>query len=300
MGIPRRYPLGSATIIFNNIDWYGDGRYLDLKPIPNRLISYKSLNNRLPIAGISHACPWTPQSFLSSNIIFQSDWWMPKRLKSLWALVELEYPSNYAQTIKDVSSEVKLKLSNLGKIKNEIYIVAPLQEEMTIINQRNIQVQEKLQDVNNIMQNFVNNNKLPYERDYLPEIFTSNLGISIKCSLQKYFKPRGFKYCANEYSHGLSVITKITDYNSQIKLIFDSGSFGGHLGCTLVYSGHVWSFSFELIICKGNNVKTCHYINQNELDRIVENVGLVVDYLEETVVRDIKEICGTVPLWYKY
>ncbi|MEH6940228.1 hypothetical protein V7056_20640 [Bacillus sp. JJ664] len=265
-GIPRSFPCHKALFLFSGIDW-----------------SYKNEEETLD----------------GNSVMLINDWWTPKRSILLKAKVSMEVPDEKCSKLKSLPKEIEEAISSIGRIKrNSLECVFSLEEKRKID-----EIYEKckqLLDTKYKRSEILDLISFPF--DLSEEKFsTGAFNIPRKKTISKIVKKLGYNHLPKEGSSGFLVYGKLTENNNRIILEFDSGSTFYNLRCNVIIQGPGWEHSFMELPCIKNSYGDFFPISdENSLEKVVSNFGVVVDLLENKCFIDLEKLHGPAPKWFQY
>lgn len=266
-GIPRKFPLNKAMFLFDQINWSQDINANDDKV------------------------------FNMNSILYINNWWTPKRDISLFANVSLTHPSSKSNSLQLLSEENKYSLSLLGKIKKKSLKCKLNQEEKISVKKLENKCDELIPSFG---KNMARNNPFLFPYD-LSEKGEGIYNLPRKQTISKVIKKLGYKHLPKEGFHGVIVFGKITEHNHRILLEFDSGSTFYNLRCNLIIQGPYWKHRIDELPCTPNSYGDFFEIPDLEtLEQVVENFCVVIQYLENSIIKDIETLYGPAPKWFNY
>lgn len=266
-GIPRKLPLHKAVFLFDQLNWSQKVNVIN-----------------------EHV-------YNMSSILYANNWWMPKRDISLFANVSVSESANEKDCLQPLSDELNHTLLQLGTIKKKSL--------QCLLNQGEKAKFETVwyecnQLISSFRKNMVNNNPFVFPHALIEnhEHFTT---LPRKQTVSKMMKKLGYKHLPKEGFHGVIVYGKLTKQNHRILLEFDSGRGFFDLRCNFILEGPYWKHRMEELPCRPNSYGDFFPIPDIEtLEKVVENFSVVIQYLEETIVKDIEKLYGPAPKWFDY
>lgn len=310
-GIPKVLPFDRALLIFDNIDWFGNG-----------------VNYSKPVIHKKRPTPETPYDYLSSSIIIQSEWDAHGRDNWIYVTLELTTP-DFNQTILPMDPKVQKLLESLGTIQKQDYEATLTQDELfmnhslimegkSVWNKYNDNIYELV--MNNVPECDFKEVVLSHEeymkilkesiRNIIQSHDFSNIHnetkktpISPKKVITRLFSKNGFSYLEipGFVALGKHVLIKKTSHNNQLEVNFEYWSRGGEISCRLTYKVPYLNHIIDLPITKDKEICTRYTIdNENALKKVVTNCLYIIEYLEDTLIQELDNIYGYAPVWYDY
>lgn len=266
-GIPRSYPFKETRFLFDEIGWS-----------QNRSGDEDS-------------------AFDLNSILYINDWWTPKRHTELTAKIAIPQPSAEKEKLSPLSERNQKALSDLGQIKIKELCVEPSKEEKGLF--------EELESKgNDLIYSFREKTLSPVTFLY-PHHLEDNVegayNVPRKPTISKVMKKHGYKHLSKEGFHGCLVYGKMTENNHRILLEFDSGSTFYHLRCNFTIQGPCWKQRIEEIPCRHNSNRDFYPIpDLQTLEMVTENFCATIAFMENTIVKEIENLYGPAPKWFKY
>lgn len=308
-GIPKSYSFNHTVLIFDHIDWFGIGAA-----------------NTEPVITAKHPHPRRLGEYLSSSIVIQSDWDSHGRDNRLCVTLELITP-DFNQRINPMDSKVQRLLETLGTIQSKEYKAALTQDEVLLYNSSIIKADSlwneykaNLYDLifKNVsdcdfkqveyahaleMKNLKESLKKEYESGVLFKFDEFKRDISPKKVIKNNLTKKGYEYkiIPGFSALGMHVFVKQTSRNNRMKVLFDYWARGSEIACSLTYKVPYREYSMDLPIAEDNGLRISYPIDSNEtLTVVVDNCLKIIEYLENTIVKDLDDIYGEAPKWFNY
>lgn len=242
----------------------------------------------------------SPDNYLSPCIIVRSDWWISGRQNELKVVIELKVPEEIEEEIDELPQDICNCLKRLGKIKNEIYIAVPNEDESRRIQSISPKAVQLIKEMNNNMSDILKDLSLPYELINYNNTCGTFDSVSPKKEIIKTFKSRKYKYLSNFSGQGVYYLVKRTKTNNQIKLLFDFAPIMRDFSLIFIYQGPFWEHELKLKFFPSQNHHRYPIRGEEVLMKVVSNAGEIVDYLEKSLVMDLDNLYGDVPTWFEY
>lgn len=271
-GIPRSFPVSSMFYIFDQIDWYHNGYVED-----------PTYRNDHKVSTIF------PFHYLSPSIGV----WYPGTGRHVWAVIEVSSEQEMVET-----EILKTLISSFGKvIRKEIVTVASTDEKNIIIK-----VEETGQSIVKKyiprLEHMIKELPFHYENIEIDSFENSQnviLGLANKItpkrSIIETFKGTGFIY--QESDNGVYTISKHDSFHNNIEVEFVLAPTTRSFECRLKYQSPLHSVSLFLPITRTIR-------NQDEISQYVKNARFLVEYLEETVIEELRKLYGRGISWFQY
>lgn len=291
-GIPRRYPLNSATFVFDCLSILS--RNLDsTKEAPIPFVAKGDVRyTRLFAPSI---LGWS--DYPSPCIRLQSDWRISGRANYLDAIVELGDTADGTPQLELKESERRF-LEAIGEIYHERVFAVPSNEqeaaaiyEKMITGERIVQSCYEAGDLVGV--DFPNQLEPLVIEDYVTE------PLSVKKAINHHFTKRGFSYNTKYSNGGLYTITRETNQHHLIKLTFVRGKFSADVSCMGSIEGPLWKHEFGLPAAHTNR-RLYRVTRQIDVDRQIGNIAAAYDSVEKRIVEAIDGLYGVAPVWLPY
>ena len=282
-GIPRAFPFMYSAFMFDQIDWFGNGKV-----------------NAAPAIGEHGAFGWSPfGSYFSPSIILQNNWGMSKRDINFHAVIEIDLANTADETPLNQLAKISELTGALGSIKNQALIARPSDEEKNQLEALSGLAQQKLSLIRDNLDEFLSKISLPHDLSNFQCASFPFENVSTKKSLISVFKPLGFNYLSNQSGLGVFCLAKKTKMHNQVFLLFDFAPIGRTLSFSMWIQGPLWKESINLKLYPGIHVQ-CDIADQEAMDKAVQNAGVIAKILEETIVPEVEKIYGPAPAWFEY
>jgi hypothetical protein len=291
-GIPRRYPINSASFVLDRISILsrnpdstkeapipfvakGDVRY-------TRLFEPRILG-------------WS--DYPSPCIRLQSDWWISGRRNFLDAIVELGDIADGTPQLELNKSERRF-LEAIGEIYHERVFSVPSNEEEAAAIFENMIAGERIVQSCYEAGNLVGVD-YPYQLDPLVIEDYAVEPLSVKKAINRHFTKRGFSYNAKNSNGIVYMITRATKHHHLVKLTFARGKFSTDVSCVGSIEGPLWKHEFALPAAHAN-MRPYRVTRQIDVDRQIDNIAAAFDAVEKRIVEAIDDLYGVAPAWLTY
>jgi hypothetical protein len=282
-GIPRPFSFYEAQFVLNGIDWFRAGNV-----------------STTPVISEKQPCLADSFSYAASSIAIRSCSGYNRRHNFIHAKVELEQPDANAEVLPELSKDIKETLMKLGKIKRETIIALPDEVEREMLNNMNYKgnliINKYKEMIPNNIANILPHCDIPQRKDEAYSYST----IAIKKYIVDAFKKRGYAYKSNLSETGSYYTVKRTKSNNQIKLYFETGKLHDDLHCKFIYQGPLWIQEIDVQFTTFKGGIYYQISDEQLLQKLFDNIAAVVDYLENTLAKELDEIYGSAPRWYEY
>lgn len=285
VGVPRSFPFHYSHFIFDNVSLLNTSEP-DTGDASSQVLQYSSR---------------VPRSYNNSAIVLDSHWWVSRREHHLTVIVALPIPTAGEEVVL-LPEKTKSFIQAFGKIAEERLEIVYTQQEATerqAVIARLVSVTTRYnQNIGNIIQTLPLPHSLPSVEQVGLHGEEFKIG-SMKDVLVKYFKSLGYCYQAKRSGHGIYSLTKLTPNNNELEIYLDVGSWSRSVTASFSFNGMSMSGSVGLPVSK-NAIDVAQYpiLSIEQWRQIVENLVVVVNYLEKTFAVEADEVSGSTPRWY--
>ncbi len=309
-GIPKSYPFNYTVLIFDHIDWFGTG-----------------IVNTEPVITAKHPHPRRLGEYLSSSITILSDWDSHGRDNRLCVTMELITP-DFNYSIDPMDSKLQGLLETLGTIQIVNHKAALTQDEMLLYHSSITKADSLWKEYTDNLYYFICDNVpdcnmkevvLAYKsqrkemreilrKDYLTGGY-SNFSDELKeikspkKIITKIFTSKGYEYknIPSYAALGRYVLVKKTNRNNRMEVLFDYWGRGREIACRLTYKSPFREYNMDLPIAEENGIQISYPIDSDAtLSTVVTNCLYIIEYLENTVIKEMDNIYGEAPKWFDY
>jgi hypothetical protein len=245
-----------------------------------------------------------------TGIAIGDSWWVNGRNRSLSALYGVEADAA-SKALPDPPAGIGAILAGLGKPRKKSQFVAPqaapapptsaenagtaAPPAMTAEIARIVPIVKKYRSA---MPEFIERIGVPHDLPPAREALQTNRGATgpLKPTLVQAFKPRGFD-CRGD--SGTFTLRRRTKANHVVELELDVGTWSRSL--TFMFHVRGPGFAATLIppITRREGARQYPIGDTANWEKIVANLGAIVDELERTFVPEIEEAAGPAPAWFE-
>jgi hypothetical protein len=301
-GIPpiRRLTNGGPSNVFPMVD------LLALADGVPRSLPFHAVSLHFAHADFGRGAGFPPGLAPPTGITITDGWWVNGRTRSLSAFYSLEADpaSKKLPAPRGAIGEV---LAGLGKPKRTAQFVAPGSTEgpsSPAIDSSAPSVPREIALIRPIVAKYRANLKTTIERMALPydlppardaRLAARGASGPLKPTLVEAFSPRGFD-CRG--GSGTFNLRRRTAANHVVDVELDVGTWSRSL--TFMFHVHGPGFNATLMppVTKGDAVRQYPIGDTASWQKIVANVGAIVDELERTFVPEIEAAVGPAPEWF--
>lgn len=292
IGIPRRYRLNNVTFVFDHLTMLS--RNPDsAKEAPIPFVAK---------GDVRYTRLFTPKmpgysDYPTPCIRLQSDWWISGRRNFLDAVVELGDITDSAPQLELHEGERRF-LESIGEIYHERVFCVPSTEEEAAAVFENMIAGERIVQSCYEAGNLVGV-EFPYQlkrltiEDYVTE------PLSVKKSINHFFKKRGFIYNTKYSNNGVFTITRVTKHTHLVKLTFIRGQFDSNVSCVGSIEGPLWKHEFVLPTSV-DYTRSYGVTQQIDVDHQIGNIAAAYDAVEKVIIEAIDDLYGPGPAWLTY
>ncbi|MCM3631656.1 hypothetical protein M3194_30660 [Paenibacillus glycanilyticus] len=271
-GIPRSYPVSSMFYIFDKIDWYHNGYVAD-----------PTYRNDHKVSTIF------PIHYLSPSIGV----WYPGTGRHVWAVIEVSSEQEMLET-----EVIKTLISSFGKVIRKEIVTVPSTDEKNIVTKVKEIGQSIVKEYIPRLEHMIKELPFHYEDNEIGSFEISQnviLGLSEKITPKKSiietFIGTGFIYQGSD--NGVYTISKQDSFHNNIEIEFVLAPTTRSFECRLKYQSPLHFVSLLLPITRTIR-------NQDEINQYVKNARFLVEYLEETVIEELRLLYGPGIPWFQY
>lgn len=278
-GIPRRFPVHCARLEICGLKELNQTGARDVD------FSIFELNESGTLS--------SPQSPCISLV---SDWWTPGRTNSVVVQSQHILPPHDMDKVPEIEGLSQI-LEKIGKFRNSYLTIGRDTREKEAILESKVKVDElknKIQSkISMVYFKLPNTLKTDYklDREYQPPI-------SFKNSLKKVFGKLSYKYQPSKSGSGVYYLSKRTIYNNQITLKCDLTPIVKYASCDFVINGLGWGNSIAIKAGGQTEAQGIQISSQVDVEKYIENLAIIVDFLEKEYVHGIENIYGSSPKWF--
>ena len=272
-GVPRSLPFNAVSLIFGHADF-------------GRVALAQGL---APPAGIA----------------IGDSWWINGRNRSLMAFYAVEGDAN-SKKLPEPPAAIRAILAGFGKPKRTAQFVAPtvavspaptdsggplVPTEIELV----IPIIKKYKSG---MKAFIERIGLPHDLPPASEARLTSRGATgpLKPTLVEAFKPRGYD-CRG--GSGTFTLRRRTATNHIVEVEMDVGTWSRSLTLTFSVCGPGFNATLMPPVTARDDARQYPIGDTANWERIVANIGAIVDELERTFVPEIEAAVGAAPEWFE-
>jgi hypothetical protein len=275
-GVPRRYPLHTIELLFEQDGIAGSGAFMRLPTLRGSAL----FNEARP--HVSFSVGWTPSGYriaiyatMRLGVVHTDDTRPPAP------------PELAAQLIKA-----------FGKAREDLIFLRNPQEA-ALFEAKTTSLKAAFTRWKQLVHSEMSTLALPHE---LPRDGT---GVQFapmtrphKPVLVSTFGPRGYRYISSESGSGRFCLFKRAPRGNRLRLDFDLGSTWRHYTGGLSVEGSDGHCYVPLPPFPNHNGNSYDIGSDSAWRDVVENVAVLVDHLEKTFVTEVEDVLGDCPKWY--
>jgi hypothetical protein len=242
-----------------------------------------------------------------TGIAIGDGWWVNGRNRSLSAFYVVEADAT-SKKLPDPPTAIGAILAGLGKPKRTAQLVAPGEPAIapaTTAGSAPPSVPQEIALISPIVSKYRSGMKALIERIGLPhdlppaaEARQRSLGASgpLKPTLVEAFKPRGYD-CRG--GSGTFTLRRRTKTNHIVEVDLDVGTWSRSLTFMFHVRGPAFNATLMPPVTARDDPRQYPIGDTANWQRIVANMGAIVDELERTFVPEIEEAAGPAPEWFE-
>jgi hypothetical protein len=292
--IPRTYSFNEATFSFEHINWFHSNEPL----------------KRTKLIGKFDLFPWK-KTYISNSITFTNQWDINHRWFHLNAIVEIPANNKNSSQVQSYITDIKEILEELGDIDKVETLVIPTEEEMERLQSYNESAMEIIENYKSYDEEKTTllEKRLDEEKHFIfnlphTKVLAETKKIQKKSIIIKTFEPFGYEFSSNLSNTNRYILVKNTELNNQIRLDFYTGETNTSLSLTMKVVGPLWDYEVDLPYKYDTRINLTRSLfpidNKDTLIKILANFSSVVGFMEKTFVKELEELFGAAPEWYKF